>query len=319
VKEWWGAATFRAAPFVAGPMTDDLEFSHIAANGLTFHVAQAGRARPGEAPVLMLHGFPDLWAIWRRVMVRMAGRFRLIAPDQRGYNLSERPIDRDAYGVDQLLGDIEALQDKLGAAQIRLVGHDWGGVLAWWYALRHPDRVEKLAIINAPHPAQFQARIWDDPAQRAASAYIRRLREEGESLFLAQGVGPLCDRTWGEAIRRGGEDGLEASLYCAAWAQARVWTAMIDWYRAAPFDVPPPDAPAPAPEARWTTGLDPTVKVPALVIWGRDDPNFVEALADDLSAVVPDLALHKIPGGHCPQRDNPDLVADLLAAFFTKS
>ena len=150
---------------LAGP------WSHrtVSANGSRFHIAEAG-----DGPlVLMLHGFPEFWYGWRHQIGPLAeAGLRVIVPDQRGYGRSDRPQGISAYHLDRLAGDVLALADAYGFATFRLVGHDWGGLVAWWVASHHPERIERLAILNAPHPGIVGAYMRHHPGQWMRSVYV---------------------------------------------------------------------------------------------------------------------------------------------------
>src|SRR6185295_2695279 len=154
---------------------DALEIDRIALpTGVTLAVQTGG---PADAEAIMfLHGFPESHRTWRGVAPVLARDFRVVAPDQRGFGASDKPAGVEAYRTDRILEDLFALADALGLERFTLVGHDWGGAVAWLAALRHPDRLSRLVIVNAPHPYVFQKSLFDDPAQRAASQYMSAFR-----------------------------------------------------------------------------------------------------------------------------------------------
>ena len=138
---------------------------------LDLHVVEAGP--PEGRPAILLHGFPEFWYGWRHQLGPLAAAgLRVVAPDQRGYNLSDKPQGLESYTLDRLAGDVVALADALGCDRVSLVGHDWGGLVAWWTAARHGERVERLAILNAPHPQAFGPYLRRHPTQLLRSAYI---------------------------------------------------------------------------------------------------------------------------------------------------
>ena len=154
----------------------------VGAAGVTLHVARAGEG----PPVLLLHGFPEHWRSWQRLIGPIANAgFTAVAPDLRGYNQSDRPRSRAAYGIDALVADVVALVRGTGARRVRLVGHDWGGVVAWVVAARHPEVVERLAILNAPHPTIYRDRLWH-PGQLLRSTYV--------GVFQVPGLAEWCYR-----------------------------------------------------------------------------------------------------------------------------
>jgi epoxide hydrolase 4 len=283
----------------------------ISVNGLSMNVASCGRG-PG---LILLHGFPDHWRVWRPLMQRLSSEFTLLAPDQRGYNLTTRPPYVSDYAPAHLIGDLAALITALGDVSARIVAHDWGATLAFWLAIERPELVRCLTILNGAHPYLLQQAIWDDPLQRTASQYIQTLRsaafeksvtvDDGRSLAEAWFTGDLAS---GKLSRADYDACLEA------WARPGAWPAMLNWYRAAPFDVPPPGAAAPS--TRWTDGKDFEVKVPVQLIWGERDTVFTPAVLDRLAEHTPDLEIHRLPeAGHVPQRDAPDACAALIRGF----
>lgn len=266
---------------------------------------------PDGPPILFLHGFPEHRGAWRKVAAALAGDFHCLLPDLRGYGLSSRPEGIDAYTIQELLGDIDALVDACGDRRPVLAGHDWGGMLAWYYAARHGGRIDRLAIANAPHPVLFQRRLIDDPEQRAASAYIERLRAPGAAAKLLEG-GPdgLWRRMFAANPVFGEEDRAE---YIAAWSHPHAMEAMLNWYRASPFVVPVSDDTI-MPD--WVDDPSLRVDVPVLIFWGMADRVFVPALLDGLGAVAPDHRIERFDGvGHGIIHEIPDSLASSIREF----
>jgi pimeloyl-ACP methyl ester carboxylesterase len=228
-------------------------------NGIKLHVVMAG-PKDGQ-PVILLHGFPEFWYGWRKQIPALAeGGYRVIVPDQRGYNLSDKPEGVKPYRVDILVTDILGLIDALGYEKVHLIGHDWGAMVAWIFAIRHPDRLRKLGILNGPHPAvmlNFLRR--GDPEQLRRSWYIFAFQIPWLPEYF------LCKNDWRNAVRalRGSgkihnltdEDIME---YKQAWSQPGAMTAMINWYRAAVRHWP-------------KLPRDLCVKTATLIIWGMQD------------------------------------------------
>ena len=172
------------------------EFRRVGlSTGVTLNVALAG---PEDAPpVILLHGFPESHRTWRGVAPLLEDSFRLIMPDQRGFAGSDRPFDVEEYATDKLIGDIFALAETLGVERFALVGHDWGGAIAWPAAMRNDPRLTKLAIVNAPHPLIFQKSLIEDADQRAASQYINWFRVPGaEKAIEAMGFEAFFQKTF---------------------------------------------------------------------------------------------------------------------------
>ena len=281
--------------------------------GVTLNVALAG---PDDGPaVILLHGFPESHRAWREVARLLDGRFRLIMPDQRGYAGSDRPQEVDAYRSDILVDDIFALAGKLALESFALVGHDWGGVVAWGAAARGDPRLTKLAIINAPHPVVFQKSLIENAEQRAASQYITAFRAPGfEKGIEAMGLDAFFDKVIGSNAGEAKILEAEKRQYLAEWSQPGALTAMLNWYRAAKGVVPPPGVTVPIPD--WLLGAFPKVRVPTLVIWGMKDPALLPIQLDGLDRLVEDLAVVRLAdAGHFAPWEAPDEVAHALEDF----
>src|SRR5215217_5636671 len=199
---------------------------------LDLHVVEAGP--PGGRPAILLHGFPEFWYGWRHQLGPLAAAgLRVVAPDQRGYNLSDKPQGLQSYTLDRLAGDVVALADALGCDRVSLVGHDWGGLVAWWTAARHGKRVERLAILNAPHPQAFGPYLRRHPTQLLRSAYIGFFQLP----WLAEGALAAADfallrRALTGSSRPGTFTAADLERYKRAWAEPGALTAMLAWYRA---------------------------------------------------------------------------------------
>jgi pimeloyl-ACP methyl ester carboxylesterase len=287
----------------------------VNANGLVFHCLEAGHGRP----VVLLHGFPDHAASWRPLFAQLAPQFRVIAPDLRGYGLTSRPAAHDDYRFDTLVADLAALFDALGLTDAAICGHDWGGVLGFGFAARHPDLVSALIALNAPPASVLQYMIWCDPDQRAASQYITRLRSpDADALFAEANVDRLVEQFLGQPFRQGQLEADDIAAYRAAWTQPGAWQAMLAWYRAAPFDVPPLDSPMrdPAPCGELAT----LPSCPVQVIWGDRDTAFVAATVQRIETVGPGWRIdHLSDAGHVPHREDPAQCAALIADFLTRA
>ncbi|MGI4732610.1 MAG: alpha/beta fold hydrolase [Janthinobacterium lividum] len=288
--------------------------------GVELDVAIAGDAQ--KPPVVLLHGFPESHRTWRHQIPALAADHYVIAPDQRGYARSSKPEGIAAYAPDRIVGDLLALADHLGIGRFTLVGHDWGGAIAWMAALGRPDRVERLAIVNAPHPYLFQRALFDSPEQRAASQYVTRFRDTGiDGGLVGAGLERFFSTSFAQHVASAilGED---KSAYLDEWSQPGAMTAMLNWYRASQIVVPPVDwrpgdqPPRPA----FLEGPFPPVSVPTLVIWGMADkalppgPNL-----DGLDALVPDLTIQRLDGvGHFAPWEAPDRVTAALSGWLRR-
>lgn len=229
---------------------------HVA--GVRVHLVQAG---PDEGPLLiLLHGFPESWFGWRRQFAGLsAAGFRVAAPTGRGYDLSDKPAGIGAYAIEHLTADVLGVIDELGRSAAYVVGHDWGGVVAWRLAALHPERVERLVIINAPHPKVFRRVLLTSARQFVRSTYVLffQLPYLSETVLRSRDFRPLT-RALQRTSRPGtfSEDDLAA--YRQAWSRPGALTGMLNWYRAA---------------ARWPRrhASVPRVRVPTLLLWGARD------------------------------------------------
>jgi pimeloyl-ACP methyl ester carboxylesterase len=281
--------------------------------GVTLKVALGG---PEEAePIVFLHGFPESHRTWRHQLANLASDFRVVAPDQRGFGGSDKPEGVDSYKVEEPIADLIALADALGLGRFTLVGHDWGGAVAWGAALKHPDRLSRLVIVNAPHPLVFQRSLIEDEAQRAASQYINAFRTPGfERAIEAMGLGTFFDKSFGAYadLRRIPDAERQATL--DDWSRPGALEAMLNWYRAAAVEVPEPGVDAHLP--LWTHLPFPKVHVPTLVVWGMRDTALLPVQLDGLDALVDDLAIVRVEdAGHFITWEKPEALTAALRAF----
>ena len=291
-----------------------MDFERIAlSTGVTLNVATAG---PADAPaVILLHGFPESHRTWRSLVPLLEDRFRLVMPDQRGFGGSDAPPDVDDYATDKIVADLYALVDALGIARFALVGHDWGGAVAWAAALRGDPRLERLAIVNAPHPVVFQKSLIKDADQRAASQYITAFRTLGfEQAVEAMGWEIFFDKSFGGHVDLAAISPEEKAEYLAEWTRPGTFTAMLNWYRGAAVMVPPPGVTVPLPD--FLLKAFPKVRVPTLVVWGMKDKALLPLQLDGLDALVEQLTIVRVPdAGHFVPWEKPQAVADALRPF----
>ena len=236
----------------------DLEHSYIETNGIKLHVVQAGPQ--SGVPVVLLHGFPEFWYGWRKQIPALAeAGCRVIVPDQRGYNLSDKPKGLKNYSLDVLVEDIIGLIDALEYEKVNLVGHDWGGIVAWRLADKYPERLHRLSIMNAPHPVVMRKTLLRSFDQLRRSLYV----------FLFQlpwipEAGMKRDNWRGaeSALRGSGKihtfTNEDIAKYKEAWSQPDAMTSMINWYRAA------------VRHWGWVSN-EIRIKVPTLMMWGMKD------------------------------------------------
>ena len=290
------------------------EFRRVGlSTGITLNVGFAGAE---DAPaVILLHGFPESHRTWREVAPRLEDGFRLIMPDQRGFAGSDRPLDVSEYQTDTLISDILALAETLGLESFALVGHDWGGAIAWPAALRNDPRLTKLAIVNAPHPLIFQKSLIENADQRAASQYINWFRTPGaEKVIEAMGFDAFFQKTFVGHVELTNIPEAEKQQYIAEWSQPGGMTSMLNWYRATKLVVPPTGVTAPLPG--WLLRAFPKIKIPTLVIWGMKDPALLPSQLEGIDQLVEDLRIVKLPeAGHFAPWEAGEQVAAALRDF----
>ena len=282
-------------------------------SGVTLNVALAGdQSNPA---VILLHGFPESHRTWREVAPRLEEKFFLIMPDQRGFAASDLPQEIEAYRTEILVDDIFALADALGLGEFALVGHDWGGAIAWGAALRAEARLNRLAIINAPHPFIFQKSLVESPEQRAASQYISVFRSPGfEKMVEAKGFDWFFETSFARHVDLGKVAASEKRCYIADWSQPGAFNAMLNWYRASRVVVPPEGATMALPD--WLLRAFPKVMVPVTVIWGMKDSALLPLQLDGLDELVEDLRIVRLrDAGHFAPWEAGEEVASALEPF----
>jgi pimeloyl-ACP methyl ester carboxylesterase len=295
-----------------------LAFTRIAlSTGVTLNV-QLGGPEEAEA-IIFLHGFPESHRTWREILPDLAHNFRVIAPDQRGFAASDKPEGVEQYKTDRIVEDLIALADALGLDRFTLAGHDWGGAVAWLAALKHPDRVRRLVIVNAPHPLIFQRSLIEDLAQRAASQYIRAFRNPAmEKGIEAMGYDAFFAKTFASHADVSRLSDGERQAYLDDWSQPGAMTAMLGWYRASEIAVPEPGEEASLPA--WTLLPFPRVTPPTLVVWGLKDGALLPIQLGGLHDLVEDLRIVTVPeAGHFVPWERPEPVIAAIRDFMTEA
>lgn len=285
----------------------ELEHSFIETNGIRLHVVQAGPK--SGIPVVLLHGFPEFWYGWRhQIPALVEAGCRVIVPDQRGYNLSDKPLGAKHYRVDELVKDVIGVIDALGYEKVNLVGHDWGAVVAWTLAIKYSQRLHKLSIMNVPHPAVMKRFLTRDLEQLRRSWYVfffqlpwlpeagmRAENWRGAERAL-RGSGKLHTFTKEDVVK-----------YKEAWAQPGAMTAMVNWYRAVIRHQPP------MPQ-------DVRVKVRTLMMWGMKDVALTHRMARPSMDYVDEGNLILFPEAtHWVQNDAAEEVNHYLVDFILDS
>jgi pimeloyl-ACP methyl ester carboxylesterase len=253
----------------------------------------------GKGPlVVLIHGFPDFWYLWRDQMPALAKHFQVVAIDQRGYNLSDKPAKVEDYAVDKLVGDVAAVLKHFKQDKAVLVGHDWGGIVAWSFAMTHPDQTDRLVILNCPHPKGLIRELANNPQQQENSQYARELQKPDAAAKLTPELlvgfrkeGPEDRKKYLEALGRSSMEG------------------MLNYYKA---NYPRP----PYKDDR----TFPPVKCPVLLIHGLEDKYLLPgALNDTWKWVEKEVTLVTVPkAGHWVQRDAADLVTRRMVWWLTQ-
>jgi len=268
-------------------------------------------------PILFLHGFPQFWFLWREQLADLGDDHSVYAPDLRGFNLSCKPEDPEAYRMRHLLADVLELITVLDIAPLTLVGHDWGGIVSWAFALKYPEMLERLVIIDAPPPFTWNRDLRESPKQRDAVNYMIELSKpspEPEEMLAANDFSMMDDimlRIGGSQARLSGPD---RAVYHEAWAQPGALRGGLNYYRAAHMG--DQVAAGGMPEEYVSRLTSRTVEVPTLVIWGENDAALLPSLTRGLSEWVPDLRVEIVPGaGHWVPYERPEVVNGLIRDF----
>ncbi len=267
--------------------------------------------------VVLLHGFPEFYYGWRnQVEPLVKAGFRVVIPDQRGYNLSDKPRGIRHYDLDLLARDVIWLMEDLAVEKVYLAGHDWGAAVAWWLGMRYPERVNRLAVLNVPHPAVMFRNVLENPVQRRRSWYIFFFQIPVLPELL---LGMMRSRVGVQLLKGSGRPGSfgpeDLEAYQAAWSQPRAWTGMIHWYRAVFYRA----------LMRWTLKvktenhlMQSKVDVPVLIIWGEKDVALESSMATESLSFCRESRLEMVPDAtHWVQHDAAERVSSWLIEFFS--
>jgi len=285
-----------------------IEHQYVDANGIRLHCAVAGS---GPRLMLFLHGFPEFWAAWRKPLAYFAERgWRCVAPDLRGYNLSDKPEGVESYRAKHVMADVLALAAHYAGAgeKFTLVGHDWGGAIAWGAAMAHPELLDRLVMINSPHPYVFWRELAGNPAQQEASAYMNLFRlPKAERVLSENGYARLLgafgrfDEAWTAELLQ-------------SWSRPGGLTGGLNYYRASPLH--PPAAGDPGAKKLQLRPEDFMVRVPTLVLWGERDTALLTGCLEGLEACVPGVKVLRVPdASHWIVHEKPDLVCGEIEKF----
>ena len=283
-------------------MEDSWQHERITTNGVNLHYVTQG-----SGPLmLMLHGFPEFWYSWRHQIPEFASDFKVVAPDLRGYNDSEKPASQSAYAMNELVRDVEGIIRGLGYEKCVLVGHDWGGGIAWNFAYAHPEMVERLIIMNHPHYAKFSQGLRT-PQQLLCSWYVLffQLPVIPELFLQSQDYQFIENAFKGMAINKSAFSEEDINAYKDAAAKRGALSAMINYYRnllgSTMFN------------QNWSI-----LEVPTLMIWGQEDTALGKELTYGTEAYVKDFQIKYIPNcSHWVQQEQPQLVNQYMREFLS--
>ena len=299
-----------------------MKHEYATVNGVKLHYVSEGTGQV----ILFLHGFPEFWYEWKNQLAEFGKDYQAIAPDMRGYNLSDKPARVEDYAPPILVEDIRALLDKVShGRKAILVAHDWGGALAWIYAAKYPDTLEKLVIINAPHPTILARELQSNPKQQQASSYMTFFQSKGaEAALSANNYAGLAAAVFSNN-RPESFTVEDKQAYLAAWAQPGALTGGLNYYRAA--NLAPPAAsdadatktkePGSKGSALLATPL-PVIETPTLVIWGEKDTALLSGNLDGLDKLVKKLTIKRIQAaGHWVVHEEPETVNRAIREFLS--
>ena len=291
------------------------ESQYADVNGIRLHYVSMGQGKL----IMFVHGFPEFWAEWENQLVEFGQDHRAVALDMRGYNLSAKPENVDAYRARLLIEDLRALAEYLGYQNFTLVAHDWGGAVAWSVAMRHPEYLEKLVIVNAPHPAIFARELLNNPDQQKASQYMLLFRSaKAERVLSENNFARLVDICFQFGSKWEMTEKVRLK-YIEAWSQPGALTGSLNYYRASPLY--PPSSPEDVQKIEGVLNLPRemlAVRVPTLVIWGEEDQALLTGNLDGLEEYVDDLTVKRIPDGtHWVSHEQPERVNALIRAFLS--
>ncbi len=289
-----------------------LDHEYAELNGIRLHYVTVGKGKL----IMFVHGFPEFWYEWKNQLAEFGRDYQAVALDMRGYNLSSKPADVEQYQMSLLVEDLRTLAAHVGHRKFILVGHDWGGAVAWVFAAYHPECLERLIIINAPHPGVFQRELRDNPAQQKASQYMLMFRSpQAEQILSANNYAALTDAVLKEGLKRGYFTEEDRKAYMEAWSQPGALTGGLNYYRAA--RVGPPSGEGTPSTFNLATDLSSlTVKIPTLVIWGEKDTALLTGNLEGLEKFVSDLAVRRVPdGSHWVIHEKPTLINAWIREF----
>lgn len=290
------------------PESATLSDGYVSVNGASYHYVSAG-----EGPLVILyHGFPSFWYAWKSQIPALSKHYRVVAVDGLGSNLSDKPVDTARYRIDKLADDLNQLAYKLGGDRpFHLIGHDWGGALSWAFAQNHPNRVEKLVVLNAPPYNLFRELLRDNEKQKKTSRYISFLNHPmGEALLSFNDSYLISRMAYQKHLEHQHLNQAEAALFRQALSRPQALHSAINWYRANM-----PSSENISDDDRWPLN-NPTIEVPSLLIWGVKDKTFVPEFLEMLPDYASQLTINKIPdAAHWPNLTHHRQVNETIIEF----
>lgn len=282
---------------------EPIEFKQITTNDVTLHTAVAG---PENGPlVILLHGFPEFWYAWRKQIEPLVSQgYRVVIPDQRGYNLSEKPDGIESYQLDVLRDDVIELIKFFERKKAVVIGHDWGGIVAWHLAATRPDYVEKLLILNSPHTAVMKKTMIKNPIQIFRSMYVLffQLPRLPERMLSANGFTGL-KKSLTDSSDHETFDNKELQRYAHAWSQPKSLSSMLNWYRALRIKSSEPS----------------TINIPVKIIWGYRDSFLSKKLAEESAKQCTNADTVLVDATHWVHLEQPEIVNKLMLEYLSAS
>ena len=280
---------------------NEMEERFVEINGIKLHTVIIGS---GE-PLMLLHGFPDFWYGWRDIILGLKEKYRLIVPDMRGYNLSDKPEGVENYTLEILVEDIKKLSEALNLGKFSLAGHDWGGPVAWGFAEKYPESLRKLILCNGPHLIVMREALSKSKAQQKASSYILKfIKPNSAKELMDQDFQFLKLVVFGMPKKKNAISEFDKEKYVEAWSQPGAINAGLNYYRAAFKSM--------SETGDWT-GI---INVPTLVIHGMKDIALTPKILEGLSDYVKDLKIVRVENAsHWVMVDEPEVVISSIKEF----
>ena len=282
-------------------MFNEMEERFVEINGIKLHTVIIGS---GE-PLMLLHGFPDFWYGWRDIILGLKDKYRLIVPDMRGYNLSDKPEGVENYTLEILVEDIKGLSEALNLGKFSLAGHDWGGPIAWGFAEKYPKSLKKLILCNGPHLVVMRKALGKSKSQQKASSYILEfIKPNSAKKLMDNDFQFLKIVVFGMVKKKNAISEFDKEKYIEAWSQPGAINAGLNYYRATFESLSKTDD--------WT-GI---INVPTLVIHGMKDIALTPKILEGLSDYVKDLKIVRVENAsHWVMVDEPELVISNIKEF----